>query len=477
MKKDCRTLRVVGDRPNTVAVESRRDGSMRLRYFSGGKKVRKTLGSLRAHDGQEHERLDDIQAAVRIALAISEALERGEEPDLGSLPKEGPREYRLDTVIDSFLTVGGWHFTSKPSNYSDLRTMGNDLIRVLGKNYDVRHVTAFTYLTLAKKFAADYNDGELRSVRGRPTDAQLAKEEAPGKTIATPEVRPNARIIRRGGFTHGQKAISLFYQLARFAYDGDLVKKLIEPATGWTSRYKQIWEEKNGPVPSTHRPRFDNDEFGRWCGALTDADLRIDVVGSIGFGTRLGQWIGVWRSHVDLNRIDVGAGTIEVPGDTRKDGVIIDLSPRSRGKLDNYLISVVPDLEARYLADPTADYPLIVGGPDALDIAKRSKKPPQPISEDHLRTLFGEVEGLAGIGHLSGRGWTGLRRWFSDAIREVAGVQDSRVEDALMGHSSGRTIELYRDPMNVTIRRAAMAAREAMWNFAWSKFIAQKKTP
>ena len=92
-------------------------------------------------------------------------------------------------------------------------------------------------------------------------------------------------------------------------------------------------------------------------------------------------------------------------------------------------------------------------------------KRPEKLSEDHLETLYFELERIAGVRHVSGRGWMGIRRWFADSIRDVAKVSDDRIENALMGHSEGRMIARYRNKQNTVVRQGMVNARETMWDF------------
>jgi hypothetical protein len=362
-----------GRRGYRVAIEERADHSIRIRYFFAGQKVRDPLLGLRTQDDDGKPRPADIEKAEAFALTASQALRRGERPpQFDPEPKGDVRpESSLKVALRRFLTVPNYRFPRKRKDHSDLLTMARDLIRALGKGYDLRNLTETTATDLIEYFVTAYAGGAMRTRRsGRPaakpakpaTEAKAADGSALPRSTKEPwEQNPVGRErIRAGGPVKTEKTIRFLYQVAKFAKGLRMIPTVPSPAENWTRTLKIRWAAVTKNEVEGEQPRYEDDELKRFGRNVWRADPVVKLILHIGCGSRLGQFLFVWRSDLDLNRRDVGCGQLCLPGDGNKDGTLFDFSRRTRRQVDEYLRKCVPALERAYLAKTLVNYPLFV---------------------------------------------------------------------------------------------------------------------
>jgi hypothetical protein len=128
------------------------------------------------------------------------------------------------------------------------------------------------------------------------------------------------------------------------------------------------------------------------------------------------------------------------------------------------LAGCLANYEAAYQAGEIADYYQFPGSRmRMLDEAgrrwaRRLGDGVKPLSRDGARIAFQELERIAGVPHVRGRGWYGLRRVATD-IAEIA-TTDDRVKDRLGGwHDSETRKQIYQDREAAELRIKAADVR------------------
>jgi hypothetical protein len=99
-------------------------------------------------------------------------------------------------------------------------------------------------------------------------------------------------------------------------------------------------------------------------------------------------------------------------------------------------------LEASFQAGEIRTYPLFPSGRLARGVARATSR--KPLTDSAALDLFHELEMLAGIQIVAGRGWYGIRRIAADLAEDVE--KDGRVLNSITGHTRDETRRLiYQD--------------------------------
>lgn len=200
---------------------------------------------------------------------------------------------------------------------------------------------------------------------------------------------------------------------------------------------------------------------------------------ALGAELRGGQVIRARRSDLDLE-----VDTVKVRGRGRKRGTVVKLTRGQRGAVDRALAGYLAPLEGKAL-----DYPLFpagklvgrkaIGGDvvrtdaeTASGVRRRghqvivteplraqlAQSEAKPLNRSTLDGWFMEAEAIAGVAHVKGRSWYGLRRVFLDAatdeglsregLQEHGGWADNQVPD-----------QIYRDKEREKARTEARDVR------------------
>lgn len=235
-----------------------------------------------------------------------------------------------------------------------------------------------------------------------------------------------------------------------------------EPAAGWKRTLRVEWAElTQTPAREPQRPRYTVEESRRLWAALPQADPRLWLGMEIGAELRLGQVPRSRRS--DILPSPDGAeplGAVRVHGKGKKHGATVWLTDEQRAVLHRVLADgYLADLEAAYQAGQLADYYLLPAG--KLHVLRKSNHKPvlgadgqpqrrarvergqAPIGMTGLQKQWRELEGLAGIAHVDGRSWYGMRRLQADLAEDVEG--DARVLNRLGAWKHTSTRELYQE--------------------------------
>jgi hypothetical protein len=113
-------------------------------------------------------------------------------------------------------------------------------------------------------------------------------------------------------------------------------------------------------------------------------------------------------------------GQIEIPGAGKKHGEVVVFTPEQRRAVDDALGGYLANYEAAWRGGQIDDYYLFPGSKmRMLDKSGRRWTPKvragvTPLSRDGARVAFKELETVAKVKHVEGRGWYGLRRVATD---------------------------------------------------------------
>jgi len=241
------------------------------------------------------------------------------------------------------------------------------------------------------------------------------------------------------GLRKAEQVVGLLFAAADWLRQCRLIDRDAGPTASraWRRRLKHEWSQVAGvDLREPERPRYSVDEARALLRAATDprVDARIRLALLLGPELRLGALITrVRRSMLDLRLgTGVGYGTVRIPGSATKRGVSVALDAAARAELDAALSTGhLRELEAEYRAQGI-DYPLFPGG-RARGGRFLAIEAVAPMSLTTLRTRFRELEDLAGIPHVPGRLWYGLRRIAADEAARLGARAGERVLDELGG--------------------------------------------
>ena len=457
-----RTVTAIGERGRRVAIESRTDGTLRGRWYEGTRKVRVLLPGLRLFEGAVSSNARTILRAEEIALRMSHALARGEDPRRVIEPvAHGPKilPSSLGAVAEEYFSPTNGVVVSDDSlvNYRKFR---KDCERILGPAFDLNEVSAGTVTRLANVLAAECVERHA-SQRARAEEDErrfdawrVSKKRKNAKRPRVTE-RPPEQIP---GLTATIKCVLWLFGLARWGFDHRLVDRLAALPRGWKGLVKRIWTNHTAQDPDVDRPGYSEAEVRRLFAVLEGMDPRIALMLQVALGTRMGQARRVTRKMVSFAS---DRPTLTIPGGgDRKPGMTIDLSPRAIGALDHAFATYLSPFEQAYRMQLITDYWLFPGGPIEYLKADHAIENAAYITEQYLGELFDEAESLAGIEKKAKRRMHGLRRFVRTRGARIE--KDGRVLDRLIGHNSRGTGGLYEDEEDAWVRRRTLEVREAI---------------
>ena len=289
------------------------------------------------------------------------------------------------------------------------------------------------------------------------------------------------RNVLAGGKEFGVRAaeqiVDAVYSVAAWLREEHRIPSdVARPPKQWRKMLKEEWAQRTGVRrvrPS--RPRHTAAEYRRIFAALADArvDPRIRLAIELAAECRTGQALHCTRTMLTLTHIDSSAyatsppgqlGQIIIPGAGKKHGETVVFTPEQRRAVDDALRGYLANYEAAWRAGQITDYYLFPNSRmRILDEAgrrwtRRVREGAKPMSRDGARVAFQELEKLAGVPHVPGRGWYGLRRIATD-LAETA-TTDDRVKDRLGGWQGSETRkQIYQDRMTQQLRTEAASVR------------------
>ena len=185
---------------------------------------------------------------------------------------------------------------------------------------------------------------------------------------------------------------------------------------------KEEWAQRTGKRRSRpYRPRHTKDEYRRIFAAINDSrvDPRIRLATELAAECRTGQVLQCTRRALALpddvpNDYDAAPpgslGQIDIPGAGKKHGEVVVLTPDQRRAVDD-------ETGRRW--------------------TRRVRAGVKPFSRDGARVAFKELEAIAKVEQVEGRGWYGLRRIAADLAESA--TTDDRVKDRLGGWQNSET--------------------------------------
>jgi hypothetical protein len=201
------------------------------------------------------------------------------------------------------------------------------------------------------------------------------------------------------------------------------------PAPDWKTEMFDDWSRVTGKsVTPPNKPRYSEDEAEKLWGYLPKAPPRLRLAIEIGAELRLGQLVERTRRSDILPHGDHAIGLVQVHGAGKKQGTNVVLTDEQRGAIiDAMTVGYLSTLETLFQERKLSDYVLITGG-YFLKGKAQAKYAKTPLSARVMRKQWHHFETLAGVPHVPGRGWYGLRRAADDARR---GESDSTLINAL----------------------------------------------
>ena len=143
------------------------------------------------------------------------------------------------------------------------------------------------------------------------------------------------------------------------------------------------------------------------------------------------------------------------------------LTPEQRRAVDDALRGYLANYEGAWRAGEIDDYYLFPGSKmRMLDETgrrwtRRVRSNVKPLSRDGARVAFQELEEIAKVPHVAGRGWYGLRRIAADMAETE--TTDDRVKDRLGGWQDSETRKhIYQDRETQELRAEAANVRRRL---------------
>lgn len=267
------------------------------------------------------------------------------------------------------------------------------------------------------------------------------------------------RSERGRGFRTAEYMVDMLYTVAAWLRDeGVISDRAAVPRRNWKARMRKEWERMTHSSTEPNRPRYSLDEARQLFRALPQADPRLALVLQLAMELRVGQAARARRSDLSLDRVGAyGLGRFRVRGVGRKAGEVVDLHPELRSYLDDVLtFGYLSDVEAAFRAGSLREYSLFPVGPLMHGKASVEQSVGLHLQPRTLRGMFERLEQAAGVDHVPGRGFYGLRRVATDLAADLE--QDDRVLNRLTGHRDSDTRKrIYQDREHAAT--SAQAAR------------------
>jgi hypothetical protein len=295
------------------------------------------------------------------------------------------------------------------------------------------------------------------------------------------------KATEQGGPTWTERCVVLLLQVSQWLAAEERISRAIVMKKAWREQLRREWEQYTGSRISKSTPRHSEEEIRLIFSALGHAavDPRIALAVELGAEARLGQVSRLKRSDVDLSAVGAFAlGRVVVRGSGKKFGVTRDLTPEERAAIDRGLNGYLSILEDAYQNALRADYPIFPAGRLRYDTApsriprRKVAAPPVrraklSVSDKHidkrtLNDLFHDLERVAGVEPVPGRGWYGIRRRATDVYEDYE--KDERVLNDQTGHKKSETRrEVYQERDREAIRAKSATTRRRVRSEAFGR--------
>lgn len=117
------------------------------------------------------------------------------------------------------------------------------------------------------------------------------------------------------------------------------------------------------------------------------------------------------------------------------------VNAQQRVAIQQALAGYLRDYEALYQVGAIKDYPLFPAGRLKRGRAKVVANP-KPLGRDGALKMFHELEAIANVTQVDGRGWYGVKRIAADVAEDVE--TDERLLNAVSGHHDSKTRHGYQ---------------------------------
>lgn len=440
-----------GEPPNTVTAYERltRGRTVEVRWWLGETKKFRTrsLGfGIRDERGVIDPELE--QEAVRQTQSIYDSLRSGRGLPLAE--EEGAGPLTLEAGFELATTVPTGMYVVETEHLREVRRATQDTVRMIGFNGAgrVRTWDSLTYSTVRELW-----------------------------------LRAAQRYVQTGGGGPAwtERCVVILLQVAQWLAVEEKIERPVVVKTTWREQMRREWEQLTGTRITRSTPRHSEEEIRRIFASLDHpkVDPRIALALELGAEARLGQVIRLMRSDIDLASVGAfGLGRVVVHGAGKKLGVTRDLTPEERGAIDRALGGYLRDLEEAYQAGVRDDFPIFPAGRLKYDIppsrwprrnadglptsgpTRRAKDSVlnQPIGRSALTDFFHDLERIAKVEPVPGRGWYGIRRKATDVYEDYE--TDERVLNDQTGHRSSDTRRtVYQEKRREEVRARSAATR------------------
>lgn len=316
------------------------------------------------------------------------------------------------------------------------------------------------------------------SRRYADTLVRMLDEIAPGESARWEDITPGmirsvyrtleeqTRPVATGrpdqGANTAEKMLVCFFTIATWLAGEFPDQRFPRPMKGWRGEVKEFWSKMRRAKVGKHQPPHTPAEAAKILSAAPEkADPRLALALVLGPRLRGGQVANTMRSHCDLPA--EGRWIVRVPFvSERKQAPTLYLNDRERAALSAAMGSgYLSECEREHQAGRLRDYALFPQG--KLRAGKVvPERAGRPMSKGYIPKLLAKLERDAGVEHVCGRGWHGLRRMFADF--DETGTDDERVKDALGGWTPGSDMRrsTYQEKQSEAVHEAAAAARQRM---------------
>lgn len=230
----------------------------------------------------------------------------------------------------------------------------------------------------------------------------------------------------------------------------------------WHAQLSRAWEAQFKEEHTPRRPRHEPADVANLLRATVDlADPRFKLLFDLGAELRLGQLLACNRTDLTLERRGARSRiTLHIPRRGSKPGTDIELDDAQVERMQAILASgYLSELEREYETAARPNYPLFPGG----KLRKGVIPPRTRLSRWNRRSAldaFHELEKLAGITPVRGRGWYGVRRTMIDIA--ALHYDDDLLLEKIGGNSRETRNRVYRDRENRELLGRAKEARNAV---------------
>jgi integrase len=327
-------------------------------------------------------------------------------------------------------------------------------------------------LTLEQGFelALDLTDGKypMKTPRWQEVNRARTKlERILGKRRPWVEVRPgDARRVWRTlaqeyaaaqhkeglcGPRQAEVTVDALYSVAGWLRDEDRLPSDAVPAMGrWRAKLKAEWQEITDEEVRPIRPRHSEHELCLLFKHVhhADVDPRFALAFDLGGEQRLGQVLRARRRDLELplrvadrtgDDLVGHVGQIRIRGVGKKTTQVIVLSSEQRDAVEAAFAGYLADYEAHWRAGDVDDYLLFPSGRFKHGKAKVQADPTH-LTRDAALGMFHDLERIAGVTAMKGRGWYGVRRRATDLAEDQE--TDERVLNSITGHRNSDTRRL-----------------------------------